>query len=833
MCKNLFFFGFLIIVYISLVKIFSEVCYDISTKSLQRNFLMMKKKLFFLILTFAIFALTLCLSSCDWLELPHFGNSEAPPKTYKVMLSLPEGVSVNGSNPITVTEGESAQFSLRFSNDCMFASVTHGTYRVSSRTVVINNVTENISATLAVNRYDFDTSRTFKYIFYESGRETSNVVNGAEVNAGIVVSVSANNFERRFVGWTLGANYINGGRLVSNERNYSFVMNADYADENGMVLLYPNYADTNQLYYHPNGGSVNLGSANCLNTSYYSVSKAHLFSDVLLKVKVFDTYLSKVESYSTFYDDGTFYRNGYVLKEYNTKPDGTGDSYSLGSKVYFPENEEYPVLYCIWAEQTPADAFIYKDITIKRPVNAAYAPDWKENGVIITKYTGNAETVVIPEMLGNRYVIAIADSAFVNKDVKTLVFNRRLIKVENGAFRGCSSLNTIYYPDGLYEMYNEALDADSYKSLKNFYVNATIAPRFSKSLDGAHSVKMSRLLAGADENRIIVIGGSSVYEGLGTDYLEALLDGNYRVINFGTTRTTHCTMYLEAMSGLAHEGDIVIYSPENSSYQLGERELYWKTLRDLEGMNNVFRYIDISNYTNVFSAFTDFNKTKKYTRAAVRYEQIVECTVTTPSGDHTKADRQSYVNFDIYNPDVYYHTLNGRIKTKLDTNSNDMEQEQLVKLDFQNKDNPLWCSIDEPYYLDVMNRIIDSAKTSGAKVYFGFCPTDGESLVEPAMNLEWIRAYDKLIEDVYNFDGSVGRCEDYVYSRIYFYDNAFHLNDYGRTYRTYQFYIDLAEILGIDDTYGITELGTYFEGCLFEPNTTGKPRMKPIFLMEE
>jgi hypothetical protein len=173
--------------------------------------------------------------------------------TYKVMLSVPEGVTVQGDNPITVTEGEEAEFRLSFASDCMYASVTHGRYMVGMKKVVISNVTKNINATLAVNRYDFDTAETFMYMFNDTGKETSSVTDGMRVNAGIVVSLSANDMSRRFVGWSVGASYVNGGRVVSSERKYDLVLSSELADEYGVVHLYPNYTDTNQLDYNPNG----------------------------------------------------------------------------------------------------------------------------------------------------------------------------------------------------------------------------------------------------------------------------------------------------------------------------------------------------------------------------------------------------------------------------------------------------------------------------------------------------------------------------------------------------------------------------------------------------
>jgi hypothetical protein len=258
------------------------------------------------------------------------------------------------------------------------------------------------------------------------------------------------------------------------------------------------------------------------------------------------------------------------------------------------------------------------------PVKASYAPAWQNRGVIITQYTGNDETLVIPETINGTPVIAIAKDAIVGKDTKTLVLNRRIQKVEDGAIKDCPGLRTVYFADSIYEMHNEALDAASSAKLSNIYVNATMAPRFAGTLDGSHAVKLSRLLAGEDEPRLIVIGGSSIYEGLATEYLEALLGGDYRVVNFGTTRTTHCTMYLEAMQYYANKDDVVVYAPENSAYLLGERELYWKTMRDLEGMVNIYRYVDMTQYTNFFSAFTDFNQNARG-RCLCQYAIILYC----------------------------------------------------------------------------------------------------------------------------------------------------------------------------------------------------------------
>ena len=444
--------------------------------------------------------------------------------------------------------------------------------------------------------------------------------------------------------------------------------------------------------------------------------------------------------------------------------------------------------------------------------------------------------VVVPEKIDGKTVVAIGAGAFTDRGaMTTLVLNRRIIKVADGAFVGCSALKTVYYPDSIYEMNNEALDASSYTSLKNIYVNATLAPRYVGCDTGALSVKLSRLLASEAQNRIILIAGSSAYQGFGTEYMEALLEGEYRVINFGTTRTTNGIMYLEAMQALAHEGDIVIYAPENSSYMFGETELYWKTLRDLENMNNIYRYVDFSNYTNVFGSFTDFNKSYRYNESGGastprRYEQVcVNGSLSDTSDGYRSATTNKYGDYLYYQRsgvssrynDAYFITMNERIKSKYEGAWNDTNNQHANK-DYTDPNNETWCSFTDSYYADQMNRAIDLAKTSGAKVYFAFCPSDANALVDGADTYGALRAYDELISATYHFDGLVGRAENYVFDHGYFYDCAFHLNDTGRTYRTYRMYLDLATLLGITDLNGYKSVGTDFDGCTFE-NTDGTP----------
>ena len=782
-------------------------------------------KRFWILLVFVMLMLASC-SSSDKGEENNKGNGSANEDGYHTVTVLAtEGIRVTSENPLKVKDGERAVFTVENDNNIAIQNISEGRFNYADGTLTVDSVRSDMRISLEGERVDSDTSVICQYKFMGASYDTSSKRSGS-ISLGVKVTVNAGFEARSFVGWSVGATLENGGRLISSDKSYSFRISEDMIND-GVLFLYSNYTDANVLYYDPNGGQMNSGTENIENNTYYTLDVVNS----LLKVRILSEYYDAAGCAATFYDDGTFTRDGYVLKEYNTAADGSGEGYSLGSK--FPLNLDTCTLYCIWSPDTAHSDFEYEDIKIPLPegVSAAMAPHWCSDGIVITKYNGDDKTVTVPETIDGKTVTAIASGAFQNKSLETLVLSRRIIRIEDGAFVGCRMLKTIYYPDGIYDITNDAFDKESFVGVKNFYVNATLAPRFSKTLEGAYALKFTRLLANSDRKRVIVIAGSSAFQGLSSEYLEALLDGEYCVVNFGTTRTTQGYMYLEAMGYYADEEDIVLFAPENSAYMMGERRLYWKTLRDMEGMYNIFRHIDISGYDNVLGAFAEFNKgdpdtyepnrAPRYQRGATRYEDNVKVNNINAYGEYQLSSREGYVNDSNYQ-DVYVLTLNNRFKSIKEGSYLDSDPTE----DYYTSEN--WCDITEPYYKDNMNRAITAAKSGGAKVYFSYCPIDAMKLSAEAKagGYEWFRAYDRFILDNYVFDGAVGKVENYIYHHKYFYNNAFHPNDYGRTYRTYSLYCDLAELLGVKSIKGVRDLGTEFEGCLFEKTADGKPLYK-------
>ena len=744
------------------------------------------------------------------------GGGETAPE-YTVAVVPTDGIIITSQNPLKVEKGGTAEFDVVLTDGAMIGSVSHGSFDPSTGMIKLTNVTADTRITVTV------LAETYAFRFHGLFADSSTVPDGlVKKNSSITLTAGST---REFVGFSVGGYIGEGGRSVSTLREYTFTADSSLANNTGLIDIYANYVEENVFYYDANGGTVNAGSYNLVGTDHYNMS----VEESVVKISYSNTYYRTVGAASLFYDDGSFTREGYVLIEYNTRPDGSGEGYSLGSK--FSMKSEDRTLYCIWAEDTAHSSFEYEDITISRPAGIN-APDWKENGVVITAYTGNDTMVVIPEKIDGKPVIAIKESAFTDKSFETLVLSRFVISIEDGAFKNCTSLKTIYYPDGIYYASDLAFDTSSFEGVKNFYVNATVAPRFSRTTEGAFAMKLTRLLNSADTPRIIVVSGSSSILGLSASYLEGLLDGEYTVINLGTTRTTQGYMWIEAMGELGSDDDIVIYAPENSIYMLGEEGLYWKTIRDLEGSYNIFRHIDISGYKNVISAFAKLNSgdpedpynplaTGKMALASRRYEDIINVTSMNEYGDYLHKDAENFCDNSKYS-DLYKITLNEMAKSVC---------EGLYNPNNGTPEEQKWVDYTQEVYVASLNRVINVAKASGAKVYFSFAPIDADKLTDEAKaDISGHTAeYDSLILDLYDYDGLVGSSKNYIFAHVYFYNNAYHPNYYGRVWRTYTLYSDLTAMLG-KDKKDYNDAGYDYEGCLFEMVHDNQPRYKVTYM---
>ena len=149
-----------------------------------------------------------------------------------------------------------------------------------------------------------------------------------------------------------------------------------------------------------------------------------------------------------------FLRDGYTLIGYNTKADGTGEAVSLGGKVTANGAAKID-LYCMWEKNTPEEEFTYTT---------------SGSSATITGYTGSSETVVIPQILGGCTVAKIAEDAFYQSGIKTVVIAKTVKQIEEYAFDHCENLETLILFDASFETsggWNNVVDGISERSFSN------------------------------------------------------------------------------------------------------------------------------------------------------------------------------------------------------------------------------------------------------------------------------------------------------------------------------------------------------------------------------
>ena len=678
-----------------------------------------------------------------------------PNATFTVSITVDSNCVIVGDTSKTVKAGGEVTFRIMIVRDNYFLNPEIGSYDPATGYYTITGVTENLTLSL-IPEYHLS--------FNVSVKNGAASVNGSHVvEAGESLTLTPDTSKGPFAGWTSGKTLADGGALLSSDAEFVFT-------PSGNTTVYANYLETGSKYllYDLNGGSTAEGSTSYiqkLDTSFYTSPNA-------------------------LNDKKIFTRTGYSLIEYNTKADGRGTGYSLGSKIKL--DGDVTTLYCIWAKSTEERFFTTTAVAVQNLSKKTVS------GVAITGYTGTDAVVVIPETIGGKPVIQINANAFKNTTMTTLVLSNNLLEVKANAFTGCGNLETVYMSDSIVKIPDEAFDDATYQNFKNFYLNAVEEPRYCKSYDGNYRVKWDRLMEGSDGDMIVYVSGSSSLHGVATEYLEALLDNKYTFVNYGTVRTTNSMVYMEAVSNFVDEGDIVIWGPENSEYQFGGNTLTFKLFRDLEGSLNVWRYVDISNYDLIFSAYTEYQGKRKG-KAGVSYSQ--HGSIVDENGDYQDDVHKQY-NTTPYTTPPFLIDLKTMKGTDEVANTG--------------KDNGSNIALNT--HATLAKKIIGQVRASGAEIYFGFCTLDEGALVSPGNTAAGQAAYDQMIKDIFGIE-TLGSVSDYIYATKYVYKanaSSFHVNDYGRALNTYQLYTDLCEKLNITSVKGYKSLGTSFDGCIFE-----------------
>ena len=798
----------------------------------------MKTKLLALLLLFTM--LLGMLAACS----EPAASSE--PVSYKVMLFADEHCIVEGSTEQTVAHGEDAVFYVTLEPGYELSYLSHGEYDPAEGILYVENITaatpitmqtkkaENVAVSIATDASFSVNGST--YVRVEKGSTVEFVlvvdkdyvvvsVDGGVYDAatGKITVANVQQDTRVTVTTALKGNVV---KISFTGNNFSFNQtgNTINAEKGQPFSIFPildkgyGIVSVQGATFNPVNGCVEIANPQGNMSVVITTAKRTItYHDTNGKGGTFvqEPNFTFYSAPNTLWDDGSFVNSGYALAEYSIAPDGSVECYSLGSKVAYAPNQANIDLWCIWRPETSAGDFTYENHTF----NYTYSyKDWSQGGKVVTKtqkftgvaitsYTGNASTVVIPATLGGKAVIGIKAGAFKNKSMTTLMMTKGIKEVQAGAFQGCSNLNTLYFSDSILSIPNNAFDSATYSNLHNFYLNATRAPGFTYTYDGMYRVKWDAVVT-ATKPRLVIVGGSSVNYGVSSAYLEALLNGEYDVINYGTIRTTCQRLYVEALASQLGEGDIFIYAPENSSaYTMGSGKLdTFKIFRDVEGVYNVFRHVDIANYSDYFAGITDFNA-QRYT-SSNDYDGY---TVSNASQEGVNGGfKATYPDpYTIINQDG---DMIGGTNKNTANNGTPKYSVNFSEYVYDEADSSsMGSNIND--YADKMKAALALHTAKGVKVFFGFAPVNENALVGEAKMEAVQKMYDADVAEWYGVE-VLGSSSDHVFSWRYISQNdSHHLTDEGRVLHTFQLYLELCEALDINGYTSSTAVGTNFPGC--------------------
>lgn len=671
--------------------------------------------------------------------------------TVQVLLSEADGYTITSENPMTVEAGKDAVFSVTLDEGYTFVQALDGD--MTDVGAVWNEGTEHLQGVLTIpavqvpmtiNLTALEEGDTVKF-FLENGTGGGWIgMNTEEFTflPGTPVRLTAKPHEGYyFAGWTLNKSMDDGGTLLSTDANTTYevsergtvygnfyLIESEEVEENTATSGFDNLSgstknygswgiqgneSTHMIQYDANGGTVTGYDSDV----YYDVVSTAVYSCP-----------------NTLAEKGIFTREGYVLLEYNTKADGTGTAIPCGGK--FAPVGESTTLYCIWAQYTDPTSFIFVD---------------NGKGLTLKGYSGgDQEMLVIPEYVGAQKVTHIAENAFKDVSLGTIVIPKSVEVVENNSFINCPNIKTLYLFDSIKQIYDAAFNGSPWLQL---HLGAVRDPVFSNHEDATFARKWEKLLVDnlKDTQNLVICSGSSSYYGLDTPLLEELLGNAYSVINFGNVATCSVSFFMDGVADYLGNDDILVQAPEVAyGGEMGDPYFYWVIYRIIEHSYDFLYHVDdMTLYYNVLGGLTEFNSYREYMEP---------------------------LSYDIFSTNV---DENGDITFDMPNGSNDAFFGVTISYNSVNTD-----------WLANLTKMHDRITDTGCKVYFSFAPFNYNA-VEVSSRKEEV--WDKFMETVQSHlhVPVISYIWDYKMDGYLMYNSDYHTAEEGRGIRTRQLAEDI------------------------------------------
>ena len=287
---------------------------------------------------------------------------------------------------------------------------------------------------------------------------------------------------------------------------------------------------------------------------------------------------------------------------------------------------------------------------------------------------------------------------------------------------------------------------------------------YSDTFYGALDEKYERLNELGDD-KIVVVGGSSVAFGLDSELLERYT--GMPVVNFGLYADLGTKMMLDlSLSGIK-EGDVVILAPELDPQTLSLYFNNQSALMALDDKPSMARHLEIDDLISCLGGYWKYAQDKhaRYTgKTQVALDEVYRSTYFDEYGDFDYVRPENVMKF-------YYDPNN---KIALDAAEYGAELYE---------------------FFDYVNEYVKTCQGRGATVYFSYCPMNELGLTDGSSD-EAIASFEALLHDSLDCE-IISVAKDYILDAGYFFDTNYHLNDTGVKVRTIRLAKDLRITAGI------------------------------------
>ena len=289
-------------------------------------------------------------------------------------------------------------------------------------------------------------------------------------------------------------------------------------------------------------------------------------------------------------------------------------------------------------------------------------------------------------------------------------------------------------------------------------------PQYSESFFGALDEKYDRLNS-VEEEKIVVIGGSSVAFGLDSKRLEEYT--GMPVVNFGLYANLGTKMMLDlSLSGI-ERGDVVVLAPELDPETLS---LYFNNESALMALDDDFSMmlrLKPDDFLSCVGGMWNF--------ASDKWSRYVGDNDYQTDGIYRSEHFNSYGDFALVREEnimPFYYDTNNTVRLNSDILGDDFYD-----------------------FCDYLNKYIKKCERRGATVYFSYCPIN-ELALDDGSDKASREEFCDLLEE--NIDCEfISYIDDYILDAGYFFDTNFHLNDSGVMLRTIRLAKDIRLSHGI------------------------------------